>query len=46
MEEFPDPAHALPAEPETSARPAAWKVKVEETRGQRVTFLYDRGEGA
>jgi hypothetical protein len=36
----------FPREPETSARPAAWKMKVEETRGQRVTFLYDRGEGA
>ena len=34
----------FPREPATSARPAAWKVKVEETRGQRVTFLYDRGE--
>ena len=34
----------FPREPETSARPAAWKMKVEETRGQRVTFLYDRGE--
>lgn len=32
-------------EPETSARPAAWRVKVEENVGQKVTFLYDRGEG-
>ena len=32
----------FPREPETSARPGPWKVKVEENRGQKVTFLYDR----
>lgn len=30
----------FPREPETSARPAAWQMKVEENRGQKVTFLY------
>ena len=34
----------FPREPETAARPAAWQVKVEENRGQKVTFLYERGE--
>lgn len=36
----------FPREPETSARPLAWRLKVEETRGQHVTFAYDRGEEA
>lgn len=31
----------FPREPETAARPAAWQVKVEENRGQKVTFLYE-----
>ena len=34
----------LPCEPDTSDRPAAWKAAVEEIRGQKVTFLYERGE--
>ena len=34
----------FPREPETSLRPAAWQIKIEENRGQKVTFLYDRGE--
>lgn len=30
-----------PVEPSTSARPEAWRIKVEENRNQQVTFLYE-----
>ena len=32
----------FPSEPDTADRPAPWRIKVEETRGQSCTFLYDR----
>jgi len=32
----------FPREPKTSARPGPWRAKVEDHRGQKVTFLYDR----
>ena len=32
----------FPSEPDTAERPAPWRIKVEETRGQSCTFLYDR----
>ena len=36
----------FPAEPrDPNDRPAPWRIKIEETRGQTVTFLYNR-EGA
>ena len=35
----------FPAEPsDPNDRPAAWRVKMDETKGQTVTFLYDRRE--
>ena len=34
----------FPREPETASRPLAWQVKVDENRGQKVTFIYDRGD--
>lgn len=35
----------FPREPETSARPVTWRVRVEEIRGQKVSFPYDLGGG-
>lgn len=33
----------FPCEPDSAARPAPWRCKVEENRGARVVFPYERG---
>ena len=32
----------FPRKPETTKRPAVWKLKVEENQNATCTFLYDR----